>query len=71
MGNCYGALKVLEHGVKMVDRRLFEVIAVNEMQADFMLERTIDSVFFWEFARSVSYLRKSILYVSCISGECL
>ena len=47
---CYGAVKLLEHGMKVVNRvlekRLHGIVTVDEMLFDFMLVRgTIDAVF--------------------------
>ena len=48
--NCYGSVKLLEHGMKMVERvlekRLNRIVSVDEIQFGFTLERgTIDAVF--------------------------
>ena len=47
---CYRAVKLLEHGMKVVERvlekTLCRIVSVDEMQFGFMLERgTIDAVF--------------------------
>ena len=48
--SCYGAVKLLEHGMKVVERffekRLCRIVSVDEMQFGLMPERgTIDAVF--------------------------
>ena len=48
--SCYGAVELLEHGMKVVERvlekRLCRIVSVDEMQFGFMPERrTIDTVF--------------------------
>ena len=48
--SCYGAVKLLEHGMRKVEmvleKRLHRIVSVDEMQFGFMLERgTIDAVF--------------------------
>ena len=48
--SCYGAVKLLEHGMKVVERviekRLYRIVTVDEIQFGFMPERgTIDAVF--------------------------
>ena len=48
--SCYGAVKLLEHGRKVVERvfekRLCRIVSVDEMQFGFMPERgTIDAIF--------------------------
>ena len=47
--SCYGAVKLLEHGMKVVERvlvkRLRRIVSVDEMQFGFMPERgTINAV---------------------------
>ena len=49
--SCYRAVKLLEHGMKVVEmvleKRLCRIVSVDEMQIGFMLVRgTIDAVFF-------------------------
>ena len=46
--SCYGAVKFLEHGMKVVEvvfeKRLYRIVTVEEMQFGFMPERgTIDT----------------------------
>ena len=44
--SCYGAVKLVEHGMKVVDKRLFRIMSVDEMQLSSMIESgTIDAVF--------------------------
>ena len=48
--SCYGAVELLEHGMKVVERELEKklcgIVSVDEMQFGFMLERgTVDAVF--------------------------
>ena len=47
---CFGGVKLLEHGMKVVDtvleKRLHRIVIVDEMQFGFMPEqKTIDTVF--------------------------
>ena len=47
--SCYGDVKLLEHGIKLVERvlekRFCRIVFVDELQFDFMPERgTIDAV---------------------------
>ena len=51
--SCYGAVKLLEHGMKVLEESLRRMVTVNKMQFGFMPERgTIDAVF--DAARRVS-----------------
>ena len=56
--NCYGAVKLLEHGMKLVervlDKGLYGIVIVNEMQFGFMSESgTIYAVYLEKVAKRV------------------
>ena len=67
--SCYRAVKLLEHGMKVVERvlekRLRRIVSVDEMQFGFMPERgTIDAVFIMRRMQEEYHAKKE---KSCIS----
>ena len=65
---CYGAVKLLEHGVKVVEKvfekRLHRIVSVDEMQFGFMPERgTIDTVFILRRMQEVYHAKRKKLYM--------
>ena len=44
--SCYGAVTLLEHGMKVLEKRLCRIVSVDEIHVGFMPERgTIDALF--------------------------
>ena len=67
--SCYGAVKILENGMKVVERvlekRLCRIVTADEMQFGFMPERgTIDAVFILRRMQEEYHAEGKILHVS-------
>ena len=66
--SCYRALKLLEHGMKVVERvlekRLHRIVSVDEMQFGFMPERgTIHAVFILRRLQEEYHAEWKALYI--------
>ena len=63
--SCYGAMNLLEHGMKVLkgvlEKRICKILSVNDMLFGFIPERSpIDVVLFLD-VRSASYKRKKVV----------
>ena len=66
--SCYGAVKLIEHGVKVVERvlekRLHIIVYVDKMQFGFISERgTVDAVFILRRIQEEYHAKGKAVYV--------
>ena len=67
--SCYRAVKLHEHGMKVV-KRLCRILSVDEMQFGFMPERgTIDVVFILRRMQKEYYAKGKTLYICLVDLE--
>ena len=71
---CYRAVKLFEHGMKVVERvlekRLGIIVSVGEMQFSFMPERgTIDAVFILRRMQEEYHTKEKTLYMCFVDLE--
>ena len=72
--SCYRAVKLFQNGMKVVERvlekRLFRIVIVNEMQCSFMPDRSIiDDVFILRRLQEEYHAKGKSLYVFSSSRE--
>ena len=72
--SCYRAVKILEHGMEMVERvlekRLCGIVTVDEMQVGFMRKRgTIDAVFILRRMQEEYHAKGKALYMCFVDLE--
>ena len=72
--SCCGAVKLIEHGRKVVERVLIKminkIVTVDEMQFDFMPEKgTIDAVVLLTSLQEEYHAKRKGVYVYCGSRE--
>ena len=68
--SCYGVVKLLEHGMKVVEKRLNRIVSVDVMQFGFMHEiGTIDSVFILSRMQEEYHAKGKTLYMCFVDPE--